>query len=192
VPKGRLRGPIPVRGPGSDPRQGIVHHVPDGAEHAGVLTRPVHPGDGAGAPRSGTMKRSSRTATARPMSWRSGISRLPWWGQRRARPVHAAGCGPDVWHLMTGLPYCTRLMVGFRKPRSASEAGTSRGVSRRLVRQSPGSSPATDRDPRGAPVSGKRPPARQGGHHHLRDHPRCGPTGAVRFPDGAGVQDGRH
>jgi hypothetical protein len=40
--------------------------------------------------------------------------------------VHAAGRGPDVWHLMTGLPYCARLMVGFRKPRSASEAGTSR------------------------------------------------------------------
>jgi NADPH:quinone reductase-like Zn-dependent oxidoreductase len=31
--------------------------------------------------------------------------------------VHAAGCGPDVWHLMTGLPYFARLMVGFGKPR---------------------------------------------------------------------------
>jgi NADPH:quinone reductase-like Zn-dependent oxidoreductase len=31
--------------------------------------------------------------------------------------VHAAGCSPDVWHLMTGLPYVARLMVGFRKPR---------------------------------------------------------------------------
>jgi NADPH:quinone reductase-like Zn-dependent oxidoreductase len=31
--------------------------------------------------------------------------------------VHAAGCGPDVWHLMTGLPYFARLMVGFRKPK---------------------------------------------------------------------------
>jgi NADPH:quinone reductase-like Zn-dependent oxidoreductase len=29
--------------------------------------------------------------------------------------VHAAGCGPDVWHLMTGLPYFVRLMPGFRK-----------------------------------------------------------------------------
>jgi len=46
VPRGRLRGPIPVRGPGGDPRQGIVHHVPDGAERAGLLTRPVHPGAG--------------------------------------------------------------------------------------------------------------------------------------------------
>jgi NADPH:quinone reductase-like Zn-dependent oxidoreductase len=29
--------------------------------------------------------------------------------------VHAAGCGPDVWHLMTGLPYFVRLMFGFHK-----------------------------------------------------------------------------
>jgi NADPH:quinone reductase-like Zn-dependent oxidoreductase len=31
--------------------------------------------------------------------------------------VHAAGCGPDVWHMMTGLPYFARLMVGFRRPK---------------------------------------------------------------------------
>ena len=31
--------------------------------------------------------------------------------------VHAAGVGPDVWHLMTGLPYFVRLMgLGLRKP----------------------------------------------------------------------------
>ena len=31
--------------------------------------------------------------------------------------VHAAGIGPDVWHLMTGLPYFVRLMgFGLRKP----------------------------------------------------------------------------
>jgi len=29
--------------------------------------------------------------------------------------VRAAGCGPDVWHLMTGQPYMVRLMAGFRK-----------------------------------------------------------------------------
>jgi NADPH:quinone reductase-like Zn-dependent oxidoreductase len=29
--------------------------------------------------------------------------------------VRAAGCGPDVWHLMTGMPYFVRLMVGFRR-----------------------------------------------------------------------------
>ena len=29
--------------------------------------------------------------------------------------VHAAGCGPDVWHLMTGMPYFVRIMPGFRK-----------------------------------------------------------------------------
>jgi NADPH:quinone reductase-like Zn-dependent oxidoreductase len=31
--------------------------------------------------------------------------------------VYAAGCGPDVWHLMTGLPYLVRPMVGFHKPK---------------------------------------------------------------------------
>ena len=29
--------------------------------------------------------------------------------------VRAAGCGPDVWHLMTGKPYFARLMPGFKK-----------------------------------------------------------------------------
>jgi NADPH:quinone reductase-like Zn-dependent oxidoreductase len=29
--------------------------------------------------------------------------------------VHTAGCGPDVWHLMTGQPYFVRLMFGFQK-----------------------------------------------------------------------------
>jgi NADPH:quinone reductase-like Zn-dependent oxidoreductase len=33
--------------------------------------------------------------------------------------VHAAGVGPDVWHLMTGLPYFVRLMgIGLRKPKA--------------------------------------------------------------------------
>jgi NADPH:quinone reductase-like Zn-dependent oxidoreductase len=29
--------------------------------------------------------------------------------------VRAAGCGPDVWHLMTGKPYFVRIMPGFKK-----------------------------------------------------------------------------
>jgi NADPH:quinone reductase-like Zn-dependent oxidoreductase len=29
--------------------------------------------------------------------------------------VRAAGCGPDVWHLMTGKPYFVRVMPGFHK-----------------------------------------------------------------------------
>ena len=33
--------------------------------------------------------------------------------------VHAAGCGPDVWHLMTGMPYMARLAIGFRRPKVA-------------------------------------------------------------------------
>jgi NADPH:quinone reductase-like Zn-dependent oxidoreductase len=32
--------------------------------------------------------------------------------------VRAAGCGPDVWHLMTGLPYFARLMPAFQKMRA--------------------------------------------------------------------------
>src|ERR671919_346563 len=31
--------------------------------------------------------------------------------------VRAAGCGPDVWHLMTGQPYFARLFLGLRTPR---------------------------------------------------------------------------
>jgi NADPH:quinone reductase-like Zn-dependent oxidoreductase len=34
--------------------------------------------------------------------------------------VHAAGCGPDVWHFMTGRPYFARLMIGLRKPKVAA------------------------------------------------------------------------
>jgi len=33
--------------------------------------------------------------------------------------VHAAGCGPDVWHLMTGMPYMARPAIGFRRPKLA-------------------------------------------------------------------------
>jgi NADPH:quinone reductase-like Zn-dependent oxidoreductase len=33
--------------------------------------------------------------------------------------VHAAGAGPEVWHLMTGLPYLVRIMgFGMRKPKN--------------------------------------------------------------------------
>jgi NADPH:quinone reductase-like Zn-dependent oxidoreductase len=31
--------------------------------------------------------------------------------------VHAAACGPDVWHLMTGMPYMARLAIGLRTPK---------------------------------------------------------------------------
>jgi NADPH:quinone reductase-like Zn-dependent oxidoreductase len=33
--------------------------------------------------------------------------------------VVAAGCGPDVWHLMTGQPYFVRVMPGFARMRAA-------------------------------------------------------------------------
>jgi NADPH:quinone reductase-like Zn-dependent oxidoreductase len=32
--------------------------------------------------------------------------------------VQAAGCGPDVWHLMTGLPFLARLAIGLRRPKA--------------------------------------------------------------------------
>ena len=31
--------------------------------------------------------------------------------------VRAAGCGPDVWHVMAGQPYLARLMLGLRRPK---------------------------------------------------------------------------
>src|SRR5688572_15512731 len=31
--------------------------------------------------------------------------------------VRAAGCGPDVWHIMAGQPYMARLSLGFKKPK---------------------------------------------------------------------------
>lgn len=42
--------------------------------------------------------------------------------------VHAAGCGPDVWHLMTGLPYFVRAMPGFHKMRAAVRGRDVAGV----------------------------------------------------------------
>lgn len=42
--------------------------------------------------------------------------------------VKAAGCGPDVWHLMTGLPYFVRLMPGFHKMRAGVRGSDVAGV----------------------------------------------------------------
>ena len=56
--------------------------------------------------------------------------------------VHAAGCGPDVWHLMTGLPYFVRLMPGFRKlkagVRGRDVAGTVEAVGASVTGFGPG------------------------------------------------------
>jgi NADPH:quinone reductase-like Zn-dependent oxidoreductase len=57
--------------------------------------------------------------------------------------VHAAGVGPDVWHLMTGRPYLVRLMgVGVHKPKARvagrDVAGTVAAVGRRVTGFEPG------------------------------------------------------
>ena len=56
--------------------------------------------------------------------------------------VRAAGCGPDVWHLMTGLPYMARLSIGFRAPkvrvRGWDVAGTVESVGATVTDFKPG------------------------------------------------------
>jgi NADPH:quinone reductase-like Zn-dependent oxidoreductase len=56
--------------------------------------------------------------------------------------VHAAGCGPDVWHFMTGRPYLARLMIGLRGPkvivRGWDVAGTVEAVGANVTRFAPG------------------------------------------------------
>jgi NADPH:quinone reductase-like Zn-dependent oxidoreductase len=56
--------------------------------------------------------------------------------------VHAAGCGPDVWHLMTGLPYFVRLMPGFYRLRAGVRgrdvAGTVEAVGASVTGLGPG------------------------------------------------------
>jgi NADPH:quinone reductase-like Zn-dependent oxidoreductase len=52
--------------------------------------------------------------------------------------VRAAGCGPDVWHLMTGMPYMARLMPGFHKlnvgVRGRDVAGVVEAVGAKITR----------------------------------------------------------
>jgi NADPH:quinone reductase-like Zn-dependent oxidoreductase len=56
--------------------------------------------------------------------------------------VHAAGCGPDVWHLMTGMPYMARPMIGLRRPKLAVRgwdvAGTVEAVGANVTVFQPG------------------------------------------------------
>lgn len=56
--------------------------------------------------------------------------------------VHAAGCGPDVWHFMTGQPYLARLMMGLRGPKARVRgwdvAGTVEAVGANVTRFGPG------------------------------------------------------
>jgi NADPH:quinone reductase-like Zn-dependent oxidoreductase len=56
--------------------------------------------------------------------------------------VHAAGAGPDVWHLMTGRPYFVRLMPGFYKVKNRvigrDLAGTVEAVGTKVTGLRPG------------------------------------------------------
>jgi len=56
--------------------------------------------------------------------------------------VHAAGAGPDVWHLMTGQPYMARAVIGFRGPkervRGWDVAGTVEAVGTKVTTFQPG------------------------------------------------------
>jgi NADPH:quinone reductase-like Zn-dependent oxidoreductase len=56
--------------------------------------------------------------------------------------VRAAGCGPDVWHLMSGLPYVARGMPEFRRewkaPRGRDVAGTIERVGPEVTAFAPG------------------------------------------------------
>jgi NADPH:quinone reductase-like Zn-dependent oxidoreductase len=56
--------------------------------------------------------------------------------------VRAAGCGPDVWHLMTGKPYFARLMPEFRKmwprPRGRDVSGVVEAVGANVTDLRPG------------------------------------------------------
>ena len=49
--------------------------------------------------------------------------------------VRAAGCGPDVWHTVTGKPYFARTMLGVRKPRTPARGLDLAGV---VVETGPG------------------------------------------------------
>ena len=56
--------------------------------------------------------------------------------------VRAAGCGPDVWHLITGLPYFVRVVPQFRKlsrgVRGRDAAGTVEAVGSNVTEFNPG------------------------------------------------------
>src|SRR4051812_30993997 len=56
--------------------------------------------------------------------------------------VRAAGCGPDVWHLITGLPYFVRVVPQFRKlsrgVRGSDAAGTVEAVGSNVTEFNPG------------------------------------------------------
>ena len=57
-----------------------------------------------------------RYGSADVLEFRALEDPIPGADEVRLR-VHAAGCGPDVWHLMTGMPYMARVAIGLRAPK---------------------------------------------------------------------------
>src|SRR4029450_11872208 len=118
-----------MRGPDGDPGHGIVHPVAD-RQTCRVAHPTIH--RGAGAPRSGTIRAivQDRYGSADVLELKDIPAPMLGDDDVLVR-VHAAGCGPDVWHLMTGRPYFARLMVGFRDTKVGirrGAAGARRGA----------------------------------------------------------------
>ena len=103
--------------------------------------------------------------------------------------VHAAGCGPDVWHFMAGRPYIARLMLGLRRPkvrvRGWDVAGTVEAVGANVTRFRPGDEVMGTCE--GGSFAELPSPAGQAGAEAGRAHVRSGrgPAG-LRFHRAAG------
>ena len=106
--------------------------------------------------------------------------------------VHAAGAGPDVWHIMTGMPYMARPVIGFRRPKVAVRgwdvAGTVEAVGANVTGFRPGDEVMGTAE-HGSFAELAVTPAGQaraeagrahlragGGDPDLRDAPPCGPS----------------
>lgn len=83
-----------------------------------------------------------RFGTADVLEFRDIAEPVPGPGEVRVK-VRAAGCGPDVWHLMTGKPMFARITPDFRKlwkghPRGRDVAGVVESVGEGVTDLAPG------------------------------------------------------
>jgi hypothetical protein len=109
--------------------------------------------------------------------------------------VHAAGAGPDVWHIMAGMPYIARPAIGFRGPkipvRGWDVAGTVEAVGVNVTAFRPGDERSFDAL---LPQWGTRARAAPRGRTHDEEQIRVehGVGKARLRPCLAGVLFGRH